>query len=135
MKLALFLTDFYIFSNCTGTTDEEIMIINSPNYPNDYPTETTCMWQLQVPMGRFIKLHFEDFETERYHDVLSIYDVVEENLVSDETLLETLSGEDTPDHIELHENKIRLLFVTDSGVTKKGFRIRYEGTRINYISM
>ena len=111
------------------------MTINSPNYPNDYPSETTCMWQLQVPMGRFIKLHFEDFKTERYYDQLFIYDVVEENLVSDETLLEKLSGEDTPDHIELHENKIRLLFVTDSGVTKKGFRIRYEGTRINYISM
>ena len=109
------------------------MTINSPNYPNDYPTETTCMWQLQVPMGRFIKLHFEDFKTEKYHDELSIYDVVEENLVSDKTLLEKLSGEDTPDPIDLHENKIRLIFVSDSSATKKGFRIRYEGTSINLI--
>ena len=111
------------------------MTINSPNYPNDYPSETTCMWQLQVPMGRFIKLHFEDFKTERYYDQLFIYDVVEENLVYDETLLEKLSGEDTPDHIQLHENKIRLIFVTDSSNTKKGFRIRYEGTIINVILM
>ena len=110
------------------------MTINSPNYPKDYSSETTCMWQLRVPMGRFIKLHLEDFKTEKYHDELFIYDVVDENLVSDDTLLETLSGEDMPDHIELHENKIRLLFVTDSGVTKKGFRIRYEGTRINFTS-
>ena len=104
------------------------MSINSLNYPNDYTSETTCMWQLRVPMGRYIKLHFEDFKTEENYDELFVYDVVEENLVSDETLLEKLSGEDTPDHIELHENKIRLLFVTDSGVTGKGFRIRYEGT-------
>ena len=111
------------------------MIINSPNYPNDYSSETTCMWQLQVPMGRFIKLHFEDFKTERYYDQLFIYDVVEENLVSDKTLLEKLSGEDKPDQIELHENKIRLLFATDSSVTKKGFRIRYEGTSRNLTFM
>ena len=111
------------------------MTINSPNYPNDYPTDTTCMWQLRVPMGRFIKLHFEDFMIEEYHDHLFIYDVVEENLVSDETLLGKLSGENTPDHIELHENKIRLIFVTDSSVTKKGFMIRYEGTSMNLIFM
>jgi hypothetical protein len=35
-------------------------IIQSPNYPNNYGEEETCVWDIEVPKGKYIKLVFDD---------------------------------------------------------------------------
>lgn len=33
-------------------------LIESPNYPKDYPNNAVCIWNLIVPMGYHVKLNF-----------------------------------------------------------------------------
>ena len=48
--------------------------ITSPNYPNNYPTSTECVWVLRVPVGR-ISVIFTDFVVEDHSSCR--YDFVE----------------------------------------------------------
>ena len=34
----------------------------SPNYPNKYPSNMRCEWNITAPKGTHIYLHFTDFE-------------------------------------------------------------------------
>merc|ERR1712136_469185 len=55
---------FMITSNCSGTENKEKRTITSPNYPNQYPSNTNCVWKLIAPTGQNIRLHFTSFVTE-----------------------------------------------------------------------
>ena len=36
--------------------------IQTPNYPNDYPSSQTCIWMITVPEGSKVLLKFDAFE-------------------------------------------------------------------------
>ena len=38
--------------------------LTSPNYPNNYPSDTTCRWIITVPEGHQVKVNFQAFDLE-----------------------------------------------------------------------
>ena len=40
-------------------------MLYTPNYPIPYPSNTNCFWTITVPVGRRVKLTFEDFDLEK----------------------------------------------------------------------
>lgn len=49
---------------CGGTFTESEGIIESPFYPNPYPSGRECIYIIAQPVGKAIKLSFLDFEIE-----------------------------------------------------------------------
>ena len=40
-------------------------VIKSPNYPDNYDTDTTCVYVISVDLNFVVQLTFEDFQTEQ----------------------------------------------------------------------
>ncbi|XP_068089491.1 deleted in malignant brain tumors 1 protein-like [Hyperolius riggenbachi] len=66
------------YTNCGGLLTQMYGNISSPFYPNDYPANANCTWQIVVPEGYYIQLSFLHFDLEInpscQFDVVTIYD-------------------------------------------------------------
>ena len=49
---------------CGGVLTQSIGIIQSPRYPNLYPSNANCQWTIQAPEGSAIVLQFQAFDLE-----------------------------------------------------------------------
>ena len=121
-----------IVGSCDSTTfDNEEGIITTPNYPNPYPIDKTCDWDLKGPKGMRIELKFENFELEYCHDLsfrtfehndhLAIYDgkTSKSNRIGD-----LLCGSKIPSNIISTSNNVHLEWKSDLLGGFKGFKIK-----------
>ncbi|XP_075993573.1 suppressor of tumorigenicity 14 protein homolog [Genypterus blacodes] len=47
--------------NCGGKLSGPSGSFSSPFFPSNYPPQVTCVWEIQVPEGNFVKFHFTNF--------------------------------------------------------------------------
>ncbi|XP_078665918.1 uncharacterized protein LOC144908255 isoform X2 [Branchiostoma floridae x Branchiostoma belcheri] len=96
--------------------------VTSPNYPSDYDNNENVRWLITVPEGSIIHLTFGSFATQRFDDILTIYDGASHNA----TELRRLSGyhqEISP--IISTSNVMLLRFTSDYYYTFPGFQFSY----------
>ena len=107
----------------------------SPNYPYHYSPQATCQWIVEIPRDiiaqkPFIKLEFKDFNVERHwscnYDKVLVYDGWESN----NTLLGSFCGHNTPPPIYATTGKMLVKFVSDGLVNGKGFNATFEFTKL-----
>ena len=51
--------------------------IRSPNFPEEYPSNSNCSWVVTVPKGNQIAFHFDQFEIDIVH-FLRFYNKLED---------------------------------------------------------
>ncbi|KAK6179551.1 hypothetical protein SNE40_011881 [Patella caerulea] len=95
---------------------------SSPNYPGNYPASTTCVYTIVADTRKIINLRFTDVTTELQtnckYDNITIYEGT--------GLLGTLCGKiDTPRSFNITSNKVKVIFISDSGNQEKGFQAFY----------
>ncbi|XP_078598285.1 neuropilin-2-like [Branchiostoma floridae x Branchiostoma japonicum] len=96
----------------------------SPNYPNNYNTDETCEWTINVPEGSLVLLTFDSFQIEGHFDTFKIY-----NGGSDRAaLLHSFSGDTIPDPMTGTTNQMFLRFTSDGSTTYPGFQFSYTAT-------
>ncbi|XP_071476497.1 tolloid-like protein 2 [Diadema antillarum] len=96
---------------------EESATISSPNYPQQYDSNTDITWMVSVPDGCGIGLYFVSFSTERSYDKLTIADNPAFSDVADE-----FSGRlDIATSTEYDFSSAWIRFHSDSSVTSDGF--------------
>ncbi|XP_070534296.1 low-density lipoprotein receptor-related protein 2-like isoform X2 [Ptychodera flava] len=110
---------------CGGTiTIEEgsPIEITSPNYPQDYPPRSLCVWLISTTFLNKIRLEFLDFETE------FSYDFVEYGIGDDPddatTSIKKISGNDIPSSYISPAHQLWVRFTSDNIVNRRGFRAR-----------
>ncbi|NWI12429.1 C1S protein, partial [Crypturellus soui] len=119
--------------NCSGNVfTEPSGEITSPNYPNQYPENSQCEYQVVLRPGYFVvfTIHSGDFDVEpadskgRCHDSLT--------LVSGEQRFGPYCGSKFPGppEIKTRNNILKIIFQTDHRVQHKGWKIRYHGDPI-----
>ncbi|XP_078580651.1 CUB domain-containing protein 2-like [Branchiostoma floridae x Branchiostoma japonicum] len=60
---------------CKGTlTAPPGGTMTSPNYPNNYDNDVTCVWKIIVAEGRMVRLTFDSFHLDGGGDNVKIYD-------------------------------------------------------------
>ena len=47
-------------------------VVQSPNFPNNYPTDYSCEWLIDVGDNFTIKVTFTDFDTKSYNDYIEV---------------------------------------------------------------
>ncbi|KAI8496088.1 hypothetical protein Bbelb_259290 [Branchiostoma belcheri] len=99
--------------------------VTSPNYPNDYGNDMTCEWLITVPEGSTIRLEFSSFNTEKYFDILHVYDGDSDTAPR----LQIFTGWMLIDPIASSSNTMFLRFVSDDRVTEQGFQFSYTTNR------
>lgn len=64
--------------NCNRTINADLSggVIESPNFPREYPSNIDCAWTIKVPKGNRINYQFSHFQI-AYHEPSCIHDWVE----------------------------------------------------------
>ncbi|KAG5448252.1 Deleted in malignant brain tumors 1 protein [Clonorchis sinensis] len=103
----------HILNNYTG-------VIESPNFPSDYPNLMNCSWRVGLPPGCTIKLNISSFALESNYDTLNIYDGYDSS-----SNLVRFTGYDLPDPFYSTGQYLYIEMNTDRDVQKSGFYATY----------
>ena len=102
--------------------------IQSPDYPNSYPDNMKCIYDINAAYGNII-LNFTSFELEASDgckkDWIKIYD----GSISNDTLVQTRCGNDRTPYITT-ALRVLIVFHSDMAVARKGFRIGFSGKSV-----
>ncbi|XP_067898963.1 mannan-binding lectin serine protease 1 isoform X4 [Heterodontus francisci] len=111
--------------------------IQSPNYPEGYPSDLDVTWNITVPTGFRIKLYFMHFDLEPSY--LCEYDYVK--VAADDDLLETFCGRESTDTEQIpgrefvltNSNTMTITFRTDFSNEERftGFEAHYSAVDID----
>nr|XP_022325864.1 uncharacterized protein LOC111125916 isoform X1 [Crassostrea virginica] len=106
-------------------------VIQSENYGmGPYPSNKTCVWTLEGPVGSQIQIQVDDFETEKNLDVLELWEG-SLNIV-DSKCLTRLSGQERPDGKLWSSNNFLIArFTSDSSVQYRGFSIKWTSANVS----
>ncbi|XP_038060664.1 bone morphogenetic protein 1 homolog isoform X1 [Patiria miniata] len=106
---------------CGGNISKESGMLQSPNYPDDYRPDKSCVWYLTMPEGFQVGLNFQSFEVERHDNCIYDYVEVRDGHEDDSPLIGKYCGYLMPEDIKSSSNKLRVKFVSDGTVNKGGF--------------
>ncbi|KAL4624103.1 CUB and sushi domain-containing protein 1-like [Arapaima gigas] len=112
---------FSCFFNFTALSG----VLLSPNYPENYGNDMTCVWLIVAPPERRINLAFHDLSMEKPFDFLAIKD----GNRAESPLLGTFSGDILPPPVSTSTHVARLEFQTDHTTTSRGFNITFSTFR------
>ncbi|XP_056391195.1 astacin-like metalloendopeptidase isoform X1 [Hyla sarda] len=113
-------------NGCGGNLSGPEGVITSPNYPNNYPNNAYCHWNITTNTRFRVTFTDFDIESESYNclfDKLRIFNGRDFNNVYQ---LKDLCGQDIPSPITSFGNSMQLVFISDSHVVLKGFRVVYK---------
>ena len=117
--------------DCSFPYDIEVTvpgtIIISPNHPGDYHSRQDCWITIKFQPGQRVVLQFLKFDIEQDHNSDCTYDYLEiRDRVSSQSnkIGSKLCGTDVPNDIVSTGNVVHILFHTDDGVAKSGFKIK-----------
>ncbi|XP_063954844.1 deleted in malignant brain tumors 1 protein-like isoform X2 [Lytechinus pictus] len=91
--------------------------IGTPNYPSNYPGDTSVLWQVNTPDVCSINITFLAFNTEPLYDYL----VLGSQEVKPKNLVQRWTGGEVPVSFHVNSNKAWLLFVSDADIEEQGF--------------
>ncbi|XP_040214374.1 deleted in malignant brain tumors 1 protein-like [Rana temporaria] len=109
-----------IYQACGGVLTAPKGVITSPNFPNNYPDNAYCEWNITTTSR--IKLTPTNFDLEGYM-YLCVFD---ELWVYGGSFPRELCGQMLPDPIISTGNFMRIVFKTDKSLNRTGFRLIYE---------
>ncbi|VDM23842.1 unnamed protein product [Toxocara canis] len=94
--------------------------IHTPNYPSQYSASAKCRWVIEGPVSSRIHLTFESFETEEFHDLVTVLDggPAENSSV----VMATLSGSKKPGTLISSTNVVVVKFASDAHLQARGFQ-------------
>ena len=125
MPLSMFL-----YNQCFKTLDCRITTLvnalsgslSSPGYPNQYPNNANCDYQITVPAPYTINLLLRNINMESCCDYLRVYDGTSTNA----SLVAAFNGNSAAGtQIQSTGNNLYITFQTDSSVTGLGFLADY----------
>ena len=95
--------------------------INSPKWPDFYPSRKDCVWTFTVTDGHRVKLEFEEFELEPHQECT--YDHIEifDGISATSRSLGRFCGNKLPPPTYSSGNTMYMIFYSDASVQRKGF--------------
>ena len=96
--------------------------IQSPNYPESYPSKKDCAWLFTTTPGHRIKLVFSDFELEPHQECAYDHIVVYDGEGHESPMLGRFCGSKVPHPLLASANKMYMVFKSDASVQRKGFK-------------
>lgn len=110
---------------CGGIFHDTIKAIESPGYPNNYPNNAECLWEIHLAEGYTIQLksndrfHLEDSD-DCSKDFLEAWDWVDDKWIS----LGKKCGRQIP-AFNSTTNKLKILFRSNNSTNFQGFRVTW----------
>ena len=100
---------------------EDVSLLHSPNYPDDYTPNKECTWVIKTKPNYQIALKFLSFELENHESCVYDYVEVRDGNSESSNFLGKFCGLKTPSELHSSGNELFVKFVSDSTVQKGGF--------------
>ncbi|KFD52311.1 hypothetical protein M513_06874, partial [Trichuris suis] len=118
-------------SDCVRFLKGDSGVIASPNHPRSYGPNLNCHWTVEGPENARILLEFDKFETEKFHDVVTILDggPAENTTV----VMRHLSGRLDAKSLVFQSstNRVTIRLRTDAEVHGGGFKLHWKTVSFN----
>ena len=107
-------------------------VIQSPEYPTNYPTDVLCQWFIEVPEKYVIRLEFIDFDLEASldcrFDYVLVMDSGRENQFSE--LGRYCGNWAKGSFVDSKSNRMLVTFRSERSKTKRGFEAYWYAQRL-----
>ncbi|XP_073483588.1 scavenger receptor cysteine-rich domain-containing protein DMBT1 [Aquarana catesbeiana] len=118
-------------TSCGGRITQFYGVITSPNFPNNYSSNSFCIWEIETARGYRVELTFTHFQLETsnncVYDWVKVYDGHPQNT----TLLATLCYPSNYTYSS-SSNVISIEFKSDSSIEMSGFRAAFSSVLAGY---
>lgn len=107
---------------------EEEGVVNSPNFPVEYPNNIDCTWTIRVKEGRVIQVHFTDLEVGVFEPpCMTVNDYIEFTNPTSKRTFGRVCGleQNKPLPFESDSNVLKIRFSASHLSFQKGFRFTY----------
>ena len=111
----------FSFVVCGGTFTKMSGVMQSPQYPENYPENVMCQWVIELPPQYKITLEFTDFQLEKSTSCQYDFVLVMSGLPTSPTALGKFCGNESNNLVASNSNVMTVLFKSDSTKSKKGF--------------
>lgn len=98
-------------------------IITDNSGSENYANNCSCKWQISAPVGKRIRIVFDQMDTQANVDFVWIFDG---EATLQERLMAKFSGNNIPPVITSFTNKVLIWFVTDASRTGQGWKMSYQ---------
>ena len=124
-----------LFTACGGNYSQVSGVVQSPNYPKNYPTDAFCQWTIKVSEGYKIRLEFIDLDVER--DISCRYDyiLVLDGPLSKPTELGKFCGNSTNTvggYVDSMSNIMTVMFKSDMNKVRRGFEAYWFAQKLSF---
>ncbi|MCB2218912.1 MAG: C10 family peptidase [Bacteroidetes bacterium] len=110
-----------VYCEDTVTYTQKTGFISDGSGDKNYVNNSSCYWLITYDEAEVITLAFSEFELEWGYDQLRIYDAAEYPAV----LIQTLWGDEIPEPLTFHTNRLLLNFITDESSVYSGWSLHY----------
>uniref|UniRef100_A0A6A7FUH2 Cubilin n=1 Tax=Hirondellea gigas TaxID=1518452 RepID=A0A6A7FUH2_9CRUS len=119
------------FEECGGDLSGLSGSFSSPGYPHGYTHRRQCLWRIQGPLGKRIKLVFDDLDIMRRNryscrDYVLVYNGLDDH--SPRMGRSYICGTQTGMTFNSSMNGMKIRFITRGHSTSKGFRVSWTAT-------
>lgn len=118
-----------VSGGCGGSMRGSSREIMSPGFPNRYPNNAECVWEIKADSGYHVALSFIDrfnIETSNLcdNDYLQIFNW--NNIESSWNSIDKICGRNVPAPINATSNRMKLIFRSNNEIQGDGFRALWE---------
>lgn len=111
---------------CQALIDRVQGVIESPNFPDSYPENQNCLWDIKGGRKNKIMLSFSHLNLENDNSLSCDYDYVEIiDMENEEVLKQKRICTPQYETMKTEGNRVRLKFVSDYSQNNGGFRVEY----------
>ncbi|TNM91924.1 hypothetical protein fugu_018936 [Takifugu bimaculatus] len=96
---------------------------------NNYPSGSDCLWVVSAEKGYGVEIIFQVFEIEEEADCSYDYVELYDGADAKSPRLGRYCGSGTPEEIHSAGDALLLKFHSDDSINRKGFHVRYTGTK------
>uniref|UniRef100_A0A7E4ZZE0 Metalloendopeptidase n=1 Tax=Panagrellus redivivus TaxID=6233 RepID=A0A7E4ZZE0_PANRE len=112
---------------CGGIITGTSGIVQSPRYPEPYPANQNCVWQISVPVGYRVAIIFRYFSIESHkacsYDRLEVYEGTND---TEDNLIARLCGHRGPKYLTANNSNTAIVkFFSDASIQKTGFSLEF----------
>ncbi|XP_071803417.1 tolloid-like protein 1 [Asterias amurensis] len=102
-------------------------VLTSPDFPYKYRPILDCLWFVDIPYNGDVTIRFDQFNTEKHRDILTVGTGTNPDDESS-VLLDSFSGTKRPEEINTDNKKLWVKFLTD-------FQTEYNGWKMEIVAV
>lgn len=119
--ISSFLLEYKI--NCKVLQQQPFGMIESPNFPGDYPPNLNCEWKINSPKGHTLSISFSHLSLEVEVPMPDFLEIID--MKGDEEITRTKYNRKPFTAVKTSGNNAVIKFISDFYVADTGFRLEY----------